>query len=93
MAKVLGAVFEQLSESTRGLERLDKSKGGSKNSEMGEISSLKIITLGTIAQAIFLVGTKEEMRRAEEIIKRVESQVGEARERLHLLVYSSAFKS
>lgn len=42
-------------------------------------SSLKIIALQNIAQAIFLVGTKEEIRKAEEIVQQVEAQVGETR--------------
>lgn len=46
-----------------------------------ESNGLRIITLGHIAKALFLVGTKEEIRKAEQIIKQVESQVGEARAR------------
>lgn len=47
-----------------------------------ETSGLKIIPLGNVARAIFLVGTKEEIRKAEQIIRQVESQVGEAREKV-----------
>lgn len=47
-----------------------------------EINGLKVIPLSHIAQAIFLVGTKEEIKKAEEIIDRVENQVGEAKEKL-----------
>ncbi|MGZ3633083.1 MAG: type II secretion system protein GspD [Parachlamydiaceae bacterium] len=46
---------------------------------LGVSSSLKIIALKDIAQALFLVGTKEEISKAEEIIKQVEDQVGATR--------------
>ncbi len=43
---------------------------------------LKILcALPKIAQAVFLVGTREEITKAEEIINEVESQIGEARDR------------
>ena len=47
-----------------------------------DVNGLKIIPLTHIAQAIFLVGTKEEIRKADEIISQVENQVGEAREKI-----------
>lgn len=56
----------------------DMRSGGGGNEPMG---GLRIIPLRNIAQAIFLVGTREEIRKAEEIIHQVESQVGEAREK------------
>jgi general secretion pathway protein D len=42
-------------------------------------SSLRVIALRDIAQALFLVGTKEEISKAEEIIRSVEDQVGATR--------------
>jgi general secretion pathway protein D len=42
---------------------------------------LRIIPLRDVAQALFLVGTREEIRKAEEIIQQVESQIGDVRER------------
>lgn len=50
--------------------------------DLGEGNGLKVIALGHVARALFLVGTKEEIRKAEQIIKQVESQVGEAREKV-----------
>lgn len=47
-----------------------------------EINGLRIIPLAHIASAIFLVGTKEEIRRAEEIILQVEQQVGIAKDKV-----------
>lgn len=47
-----------------------------------ESNGLKVIALGHLARALFLVGTKEEIRKAEQIIRQVESQVGEAREKV-----------
>lgn len=47
-----------------------------------ESNGLRVIALGHVARALFLVGTKEEIRKAEQIIRQVESQVGEAREKV-----------
>ena len=52
------------------------------SAEGAEISGLKIIPLGNIARAIFLVGTREELRKAEQIINQVESRVGQAKEKV-----------
>ncbi len=89
IAKILGAIFDQLGGS-------DGGKGGDKGTvspkkpgEIGaksigspETSGLKVVTMGTIANAVFLVGTKEEIKKAEEIIKRVEAQVGSSAEKI-----------
>lgn len=41
-------------------------------------NGLQVIPLTQIASAIFLIGTREEIRKAENIIREVEEQVGEA---------------
>lgn len=51
-------------------------------SDTNDGNGLRVIALGHIAHAIFLVGTKEEIKKAEQIIRDVESQVGEAREKV-----------
>lgn len=53
-----------------------------REAQAADVNGLKIIPLSHIAQAIFLVGTKEEIKKADEIITQVESQVGEAREKV-----------
>jgi general secretion pathway protein D len=98
MAKILAAIFDQLVESQRSMEsnagRSGSGTGGLPKSLVkisseerrdlpsNEINGLKVIPLTHIAQAIFLVGTKEEIKKAEEIIDRVENQVGEAKEKI-----------
>lgn len=57
------------------------SASSSKSVEGGESNGLKVIALSNIAKALFLVGTKEEIKKAEEIIRQVEGQVGEAHEK------------
>ena len=47
-----------------------------------DASGLKVIPLTHIAHALFLVGTLEEIRKAEDIIYQVESTVGEAKEKV-----------
>lgn len=65
------------------IERPDKSKNdlkGIKDAEEASINNgLKVIALSHMSQALFLIGTKEEIRKAEEIIQQVENQVGDAR--------------
>lgn len=66
---------------------LRPSPSGSPSSS-GE-STLRVIALKNIAPAVFLVGTREEIRKAEEIIRQVESQVGGQREKI---IYSYRIK-
>lgn len=47
----------------------------------GDFNGLRVITLEEIAQAVFLIGTREEIRKAEMIIAQVEGQIGEARQK------------
>jgi general secretion pathway protein D len=95
MAKILAAIFDQINDTSKGFERSERSPGAGagkptvksfnepfKDQSASEINGLKIIPLSHIAQSIFLVGTAEEIKRAEEIIDRVESQVGEAKEKI-----------
>lgn len=42
-------------------------------------NGLKVIPLPKISNALFLIGTREEIRKAENIIREVEDQVGESR--------------
>lgn len=49
---------------------------------VSEANGLRVIPLAHVARALFLVGTKEEIRKAEQIIRQVEAQVGEARQRV-----------
>lgn len=50
--------------------------------DLPDANGLRIIALSHIAQALFLVGTKEELKKAAQIIEQVENQVGEAREKV-----------
>ncbi len=94
MAKILGAIFDQLepsksidrpperpSPSLPGRAPLDLARSDKRETGLSDFNGLRIIPLTHITQAIFLVGTKDEIRKAEEIIDQVESQVGEAREK------------
>lgn len=70
MAKILGAVFDQVSEK-HGTSLLGEPI------EIKEASNgLKVIVLGQNAQGLFLIGTKEEIVKAEQIIKEVDGQLG-----------------
>lgn len=86
MAKILSAVFEEL------VEEVDTEKAtkdgkpskagtGKKSTKSREVNALNVIAMPKVAQAVFLIGTKEEIEKAEGIIKEVEGQVGEARDR------------
>lgn len=94
MAKVLGAIFEQapIIASSGANDKPSSEKGRPTNvpprkeyspqtQENSEANGLRVIALKEVAQAVFLVGTREEIKKAEAIIRQVESQVGEAREK------------
>lgn len=58
-----------------------------------EENGLKVIVLNKVVQALFLVGTKEEIDKAEQIIVEVERRLGEAREKVlwwYTVKYSQA---
>jgi len=81
MAKVLQTIFNQNQEAVKVYKKGDKEK--EKSFAPGpESNGLQILTLGALAQSIFLIGTKEEVRKAEEIIRDIESQVAGARDRV-----------
>lgn len=90
MAKILNAVFGVLSDepTQQGPEMHAVRQVGRPQPRVvafpGESSNpppdngLQVIPLAQVARAVFLVGTREEIRKAEKIIREVEDQVGEA---------------
>lgn len=89
MAKILGAIFDHMGDEGSTLEQTSPAKRASKSRSAGPSSTvsnaangLKIIALSHVAKAMFLVGTKEEIKKAEDIISQVENQVGDAREKV-----------
>lgn len=95
MAKILGVIFDHVVESAppekpssyrssqQGKTLVDlKPQGRDLSKEGGEVNGLRVIPLKAIAQAVFLIGTAEEIRKAEEIVDQVEQHVGEAREKV-----------
>ena len=80
MTKILETIFEEFTEDVTVEEgsqqkTTTKRKGDSAN-------GLRVVPLSEVAQAIFLVGTEQELKKAESIIREVESRVGEAREKV-----------
>lgn len=79
MARILEAIFDQ---QESGIQvSSEEGDSSSFSSSTTEINGLKMVVLENVAQALFLVGTRAEVRKAEEIIKNVESQIGGARDR------------
>lgn len=78
LAHVLEAVFYQ----EKGKERGEPPRHGRLPSLSSDVNGLQILTLGQSAQAIFLVGTAEEIRRAEELIREIEAQIAGGSERV-----------
>lgn len=78
MARILSAVFDQSIEK-KGQAPVENEAN---RQALAESNGLRIIILENMAQALFLVGTKEELKKAEEIIRNVESQVGGARDKV-----------
>ena len=78
MADILSALFDH----QQGPELIQTPKGVTLGKGVGQESNgLKIIPLHDNAQALFIVGSKDEVKKAEEVICRVEGQIGGARDR------------
>ncbi len=82
MAKVLQAMFEQFSQEEQVFA--SDAKGGKAPPPLAknEGHGLKVIPLKDVARAVFLVGTRDEIERAETIIAEVENAVGNARDKV-----------
>lgn len=81
MAKVLSEIFGQFSITP---EQIAQGEGGreSGRGEKPDSAGLKVIGLSHLARAIILIGTKEEIKKGEDIIYQVESEVGESLEKI-----------
>lgn len=74
MARILGAIFDHTDSPAVATE--------ANSSPPADVNGLKIIVLQNMAQALFVVGTREEVRKAEEIVHNVENQIGGARDKV-----------
>ena len=84
MANVITAIFDHFVE-----EPIQTSTNGDETRVSNVVTNgLKVITLAHIAKAIFLIGTEEEIRKAEEIIYQVETEVGDATESVVYTYYA-----
>jgi general secretion pathway protein D len=77
MARILGLVFDQVLDGSEPIQ-----KDGTADVELRDINSLKIIVLSGMSQALFLVGTREEIDRAEEMVRELEERFCGAREKV-----------
>ncbi len=98
MGKILSAIFDQMAETPVMLEkapdknekvssRLDRLAAMARPPTMSEgrdieTNGLRIIPINNLTPALFLFGTREEIRRAESIIMEVEGNMGGAREKI-----------
>jgi len=84
MAKILEAIFDQSDEPVVSSQSSAAASGNAPRStpQSSEINGLKIIILQNMSQALFVVGTREEVRKAEEIVRNVENQIGGARDKV-----------
>lgn len=89
MTQILRTIFgvleeEPLPTAETGIRQLGKpqtqqaSRSACPRPSSGGDNGIQVIPLTQIASAIFLIGTREELRKAEKIIQEVEEQVGEA---------------
>lgn len=79
MAKILQTIFDQ---SDASFSLPNKGGGSSSSSSALEVNGLKVIVLQNMTQALFIIGTREEVRKAEEIIRNVETQIGGIRDKV-----------
>lgn len=84
MARILEATFDQNEESSSPPPPANTpgSNAAPRSAPPPEMSGLKIIPLQNMSQALFVVGTREEVRKVEEIVRNVESQIGGARDKV-----------
>lgn len=83
MGNILSTIFEQFEDDSEVAGSMDgESFGKAAKVKYQGTSGLRIITLATVAQALFLIGTPEEIRKAEDIIDQVEAEVGGARDKI-----------
>ncbi len=80
MAAVLSSMFDHMSGESIVFETETGPQSASK--EEDNVNGLKIIVLESLSQAVFLVGTEEEIQKAEEMIFRIESKIGGGREKV-----------
>ena len=83
MSEVLEAMFEKFSQEEEVFEVSEENQRSRRrrSTPKGE-HGLKVIPLKDVAQAVFLVGTSDEIARAERIIQEVEAAVGQARDKV-----------
>lgn len=85
MAKVLQSVFNQPAESPSKMLKAPVARPDfgrdAKNGLEASANGLQVLLLGNQTGALFLIGTKEEVRKAEELIREIESQIGGARDK------------
>lgn len=73
MAQILSAMFDQMIDLTK--EKIaPKQKSTKESAEEPETNGLKVVIVDNVAQAIFLVGTREEIDKAELMIQNVEAR-------------------
>jgi general secretion pathway protein D len=91
MARILEAIFDQ-SESPYAMSASSPQPSPnlpsnnalpvSRSTTSTDVNGLKVVVLQNMAQALFVVGTREEVLKAEEIVRNVENQIGGARDKL-----------
>ena len=82
MAKILGAIFDQSDMNVSVSSSNAEGAKAGRSTPVSEVNGLKIIVLQNMAQALFVIGTRDEVRKAEEVVRNVESQVGGARDKV-----------
>lgn len=87
MAKVLISIFHQAPIEAKvhkpsELQKMPELPKQREFTSSSESNGLQVLSLGTHTQALFLVGTREEIRKAEAVIREVEEQIGGARDKV-----------
>lgn len=80
MAKVLSSMFDHLAGESTVFET--ESGKPEKKKDEDVVNGLKIIVLESLSQAVFLVGTEQEIQMAEQMIHRIESKIGGGRQKV-----------
>lgn len=84
MGKILAAVFDQ-SEETFSASTVSNKETGTKDISSGsaeQVNGLKILPLQEETPALLVVGSREEVQKAEEIVQNVDHQIGGAKDKV-----------
>jgi len=82
MARVLTEIFGTFGDAPEVISQEEGRPEVHSGATRSELAGLKVIALSEIARAVILIGSREEIRKGEDIIYQVECEVGDSQEKV-----------